>query len=122
METRAGILSIVFFVMILFQSCAVSVGDAITDSGESGGSAGIILAFLLLASGIVSIASKNNSRAGGDVAILILCALSCLFGFTMAGSYTDLLIWSGWCAICAIMAIISIVMKGSSKTRENSEQ
>ena len=45
----SGILSIVLFIMVAFQSCAVGIGNTLGETGEVGGSAGIIVAIMLLA-------------------------------------------------------------------------
>lgn len=43
----SGILSIVFFVIITFQSCAVGIVEAIEDTGGISGSTGILCGFFL---------------------------------------------------------------------------
>lgn len=104
----SGILSIILFVLVTFQSCVAGVGNALTENGESSGSAGIIVAIVLLAGGIVSVATRKGSK-GGNIALIVLFGIGALVGFTMAGSYKDLYIWAAWCCICAITAIISII-------------
>lgn len=104
----SGILSIVAFFMVTFQSCAAGIGNVLEENGEVSGSAGIIVAIMMLAGGIVSIATKNGGK-GGNIAIIVLYGIAALFGFTLAGSFTDLNIWAGWCLICAVLAIISLV-------------
>ena len=103
----SGIISIVLFAFVLFQSCAAGVANSLEANGESGGSAGLIVAIILLAGGIVSIATRNGSK-GGNIALIILFVLGAICGFTMAGSYADLNIWAGWCAICAVLAAVSL--------------
>ena len=105
----SGILSIIMFVVVAFQSCAVGIGNSLTENGESSGSAGIIVAIMLIAGGIVSIATRNAKGKGGNIALIVLFGLGAIVGFAMAGSYTDLMIWSGWCAICAVLAVVAIV-------------
>lgn len=107
----SGILSIIMFVFVTFQSCAAGISNSIEDNGEVGGSAGIIVAIMLLAGGIVSIATRNSKGKGGNIAVIVLFGLGAIMGFTMAGSYTDLIIWAAWCAICAVLALISIIKK-----------
>ena len=105
----SGILSIILFVFVSFQSCAAGVSNALEANGEASGSAGIIVAILMLAGGIVSIATRNAKGKGGNIALIVLFGLGAIVGFAMAGSYTDLMIWSGWCAICAVLAVVAIV-------------
>ena len=105
----SGILSIVLFVLVAFQSCAVGVSNTIMESEEVSGSAGIIVAILMLAGGIVSIATRNAAGKGRNIALIVLFGLAALIGFTNYGSFSDLAIWSGWCVINAILAIVAIV-------------
>ena len=97
----SGIISIVLFAFVMFQSCAAGISNSLAENGESGGSAG------LLAGGIVSIATRNGSK-GGNIALIVLFALGALCGFTMAGSYADLNVWAAWCLICAVFAAVSL--------------
>lgn len=107
----SGILSIVLFMVVSFQSCAAGIGNAIADNGEVSGSAGILLAVLMLAGGIVSVAVRNAKGKGGDIALIVIFGLAFLFGFTNAGSFSDLKIWAAWCLINAILALISMIKK-----------
>ena len=56
----AGIISIILFVVVSFQSCAAGVVNALEDNGGTSGSVGILVAILLLAGGIVSIATRKS--------------------------------------------------------------
>ena len=95
------------FCFVMFQSCAAGISNSLAENGESGGSAGLIVAIILLAGGIVSIATRNGSK-GGNIALIVLFALGALCGFTMAGSYADLNVWAAWCLICAVFAAVSL--------------
>lgn len=101
----SGILSIVLFFMVAFQSCAAGISNSLSETGEVSGSAGIIVAIMLLAGGIVSIAT----RKGGNIALIVLFGIAALFGYTLAGSFSDLKIWATWCLINVILAIVSLV-------------
>lgn len=110
----SGILSIVLFVFVSFQSCAAGVSNTLEANGEVGGSAGIIVAIMLLAGGIVSIATRKGSK-GGNIALIILFGIEAVFGFALAGSYSDLKIWAAWCLICAALAIVSLVKRNKNQ-------
>ena len=110
----SGILSIVLFMLVSFQSCAAGIGNTLEANGEVSGSAGIIVAIMLLAGGIVSIATRNGGR-GGNIALIVLFGIGALFGFTLAGSYTDLNIWAFWCLVCVILAVVSLVKGNKQK-------
>jgi Ca2+/Na+ antiporter len=105
----SGILSIVFFAVILFQSCAAGVYNTLEANGEISGSAGVMVAILMLAGGIVSIATRQSTKKGGNIALLVLFLLAALVGFGNAGSYSDLYIWSVWCLICAVLSVVAMV-------------
>lgn len=111
----SGILSIILFLFVAFQSCAAGVSNALENNGEISGSAGIVVSILMLAGGIVSIATRNAVKNGGNIALFILFGLAALVGFTNYGSYSDLAIWSGWCLINAILAILSILLNRKNK-------
>lgn len=105
----SGILSIVLFVFVSFQSCAAGLANAISENGESGGSGGIILSVLMLAGGVVSIVTRKSNGKGGNIALIVLFGLAAFFGFALAGSFADLNIWAGWCLINAILAVVAMV-------------
>ena len=106
----SGILSIIFFALVAMQSCAVGVANTLEDSGEVSGSAGILVAVLMLAGGIVSIATRASEKRGSNIALLVLFGLAALLGFSNYGSYSDLAIWSGWCLINAVLAVVALVL------------
>jgi hypothetical protein len=105
----SGILSIVLVLFVLFQSCAAGMNNALEANGEVGGSAGVLLAVMMLAGGIVSIATRKSVKKGGNIALIVLFGIAALTGFAGAGSYGDLYIWAGWCVICAAMAIVALI-------------
>ena len=104
----AGILSIVLSVFVFFQSVLVGTANTMSANGEVGGSAGVFVSIFMLAGGIVSIAVRNSQKNGGNIAVVILFLLASFLGIGLAGSFSDLNIWAGWCLINAVLAIISI--------------
>ena len=117
----AGILSIILFVLVIFQSCAAGLSNALQENGEISGTTGVIVAILMLTGGIVSIASRNSVKNGGNIALIVLFGLATLIGFAGYGSYSDLAIWAGWCLINAIIAVIAIILNNKNKKNENGE-
>lgn len=99
-----GIISIVLFIIIAFQSCAAGLSNALLENGESSGSAGIIVAFFMLISGIVGISTRNSK--GGGITAGVFYALAGIIGLGNYGSYSDLQIWSILCLIFALIFII----------------
>ena len=105
----SGIISIILFVIVTFQSCAAGLSNALEANGEVSGTAGVMVAVFMLAGGIVSIATRNAKGKGGNIALLILFGLAALIGFANYGSYSDLAIWSGWCLMNAVLAVVAMI-------------
>jgi Ca2+/Na+ antiporter len=112
----SGILSIIMFIVVGFQSCAAGISNTMEANGEVGGSAGVIVAIMLLAGGIVSVVTRKGTK-GGNIALIVLYGLGGLFGFALAGSYADLNIWAGWCLICAVLAVVSLVISKKERIK-----
>lgn len=115
----SGILSMILFALVTFQSCAAGVSNALEDNGEVSGSAGILVAVLMLAGGIVSVATRKSTKKGGNIALIVLFGLAALIGFTLYGSYSDLAIWSGWCLINAVIAVIALIINKKKRDTGN---
>lgn len=112
----AGILSMVLFMVVVFQSCAVGVSNALESSSDVSGSAGIVVAILMLAGGIVSVVTRTSGGKGGNIALIILFGLAALLGFTDNGKFTDLEVWATWCLINAVIALIAIFKSKKTPT------
>ena len=104
----SGVLSIALCLLVFLQSCAAGLSNSLQNNGELGGSAGVLVAILLLTGGIISIVVRNGGK-GGNIPLIILYGIAAFLGFTFAGSYGDLTLWAGWCLICAVLAGISFV-------------
>ena len=78
------------------------------ENGEASGSAGIIVAIMILSGGIVSIATRKGGK-GGNIALIVLFGIGALFGYVLAGSFSDLNIWATWCLINVVLAIVSLI-------------
>ncbi|MBQ3664167.1 MAG: hypothetical protein IJR83_05415 [Clostridia bacterium] len=87
-----GIISIVLFAFITFQSCFAGIGNALSENGEVSGTAGLLLAISMLVAGIVGIATRKHLY-GGFVSAGFYFA-GALIGIANYGSYKDLAIWS----------------------------
>ena len=66
-----GILTIVISAFVVFQSCAAGVANSLSENGESSGTGGLLVAMIMLAGGIVMIASRKSESKGGSVAGLL---------------------------------------------------
>ena len=86
----SGILSIILFAVVMFQSCAAGVVNALEDNGGISGSVGVIVGILMLAGGIVSIATRNKTGKGHDIALIVLFGLAAVFGFAGYGNLVSM--------------------------------
>ena len=105
----SGILGMCFFVLVAVQSCAAGMVNALENNGKTSGSIGIFVGILMLAGGIVSVATRKSQGKGGNIALIILFGLAALMGFVGYGNYSDLVIWAFWCLINAILAVVAII-------------
>ena len=105
----AGIISILLFIIVTFQSCAAGFINAVENNGGSSGTLGVFFALLILAGGIVSIASRNSVGKGGNIALIVIFGLAAIIAFTGHGNYADLIIWGVWALINAIIAAIALI-------------
>lgn len=117
-----GIICIVLAVVVMFQSCAAAVGDAIMDEGGTSGATGTVVAILMLAGGIVSIAARNSK--GGAIAGTVLFGVSGIMGLSASGIFADLKIWGAFCLVMCVIFVVSIFTqfkKVEPKTNEEVE-
>ena len=105
----SGILCCVLSAYIVFQSMAAGLLIAVSQSSDKGASAGIFVAGLVLAAGVVSIVARKGGK-GGNIALLVLFGLAAFIAFSNAKVYQDLMVWGGWCVICGIVAAINFVL------------
>lgn len=118
----SGILSIVFAAFVMIQSSIAGIVNTIEDNGEVSGSAGLIVALLMIAGGIVSIVAKNKTTKGIHIAFVILFVIAAIIGFANAGGvYKDLIIWALWCSACAIVGIVGIALKRKKEKEQEIE-
>ena len=92
MKKVIGIISIVLFFLVGFQSCAAGLGNALENNNEVSGSAGLILAVFMLIGGIVLLCSKEHT--GMVITSIVFYALAFIIGIVNVGSFGDLKIWS----------------------------
>lgn len=115
----SGILSIVLSIFVMFQSSAAGLLNALDGSKESSGTAGLFVAFLMIAGGIVSIAVRKKIGNGGNIALIVIFGLAALIGFvSAAGKFKDLYFWASWCLLLAVLAIICIIKNRNNTSND----
>lgn len=117
-----GILSMIIFIVVTFQSCAVGLSNAIDNNTKDlSASAGIALAVLMLTGGIVSVVTRKSKKNGGNIALIILFGLAAMIGLTNLGKFEDLIVWSIWCLFNVVIAIISLIINKNINKNNNKE-
>lgn len=107
----SGILSMISFLIITFQSCAVGFVNAIEENAkDTSDVAGLLVAFGLLISGIVATSLWKKNVKSDDISLIVLYGLTALIGFFNLGTFSDLVVWSSWALICAVMAAIALYL------------
>jgi len=80
-------------ISILFQSCAVGIVNGLeSNTDDTSGGAGVLLAFAMLIAGIIGITTRNSK--GGGITAGVAYVLSAIIGFAALGTYGDLVVWS----------------------------
>lgn len=83
----------VLFAVVSFQSCAVGLGNALTNNGEASGSFGFLSALSMLVAGIIAVATRRSAGKGGPITACAFCWIVFFFSRIGAGSYSDLRVW-----------------------------
>lgn len=109
MKKVIGIISIVLSVFITFQSFIAGISNTLSNTGEISGTSGLIVAILMLISGIIILISKYSK--GMVITSIVMYILASLIGFSNAGSYLDLNIWSGLCLVFGVLLIYHLRSK-----------
>ena len=103
-----GIISIVLFLIIVLQSCVAGFGNALTENGETSGSAGFMLAVFMLIAGTVALATRK--KRSGNIACFVLYLIGGLIDITNASSYKDLNVWAVLCFIFGVLSLIFFIL------------
>lgn len=106
MRKTIGILSIMISIIVGLQSLMAGLANTLSDNGETGGSVGILLSFILLTAGVILLASKGAK--GMLTFSMIFYLLGGLLGLIGAGSYKDLVIWSAISLLFALLLFFQI--------------
>ena len=104
-----GILSFFLFVLVMFQSCAAGLGNALADNGEVSGSAGFLCAVNLLVSGLIAVIARKSVKKAPMIVAGVLLWLNLFYAKIMAGSYSDLVIWGYLSFIFGAVYLFSVM-------------
>ena len=109
----SGIFSIIFTLVILLHSFLAGVVNTVLNtafgSSETSGTAGIVIAVLLLIAGITSIAVRKRETKKAYTTLIVLFELAAMIGFVGSGNYSGLVIWGVWSFVCFVVAAFGMV-------------
>ncbi|MDR1699719.1 MAG: hypothetical protein LBR68_00825 [Lachnoclostridium sp.] len=104
-----GIISMVLFIVITMQSCAVGIVNTVEGTGEVSGTAGMMLAICMLVAGIVGVATRNKGK-GGSFTAGGFYLVGAIIAAANAGTYGDLTVWTVISAIFGIVFILGTIL------------
>ena len=117
-----GIISMVLFVIILFQSCAAGIGEALSGDESSSSGSGVLVAFLMLIAGIIGVCTRTSTV--GAYITAVFYAIAGIIGISSIGSiFADLVIWGVLSFIFAgVFALGEILNKKAAKSKEEASE
>jgi len=114
-----GIVLLVLSLIILFQSCAAGVVNTLeSNTSDAGGTAGFILAILMIVAGIVSICTRNSGSKAGPIVTAVLLLLGAIVGLCNSAVYQDLVVWGIVSILFAVVYIICAVKTKKALEKE----
>jgi hypothetical protein len=102
-----GIISMVLFALIAFQSCAVGMSNTIKNNHATSGTSGFVLAFLILIAGIVAVCTRNSRSKITTMIPTLFYWFGALLTVGAGATYGDLPIWSSLAFIFWLVFIIA---------------
>ena len=115
-----GIILLVLSLVILFQSCAAGVVNTLEENtSDAGGTAGFILAILMIAAGIVSICTRNSSSKAGPIVTAVMLLIGAILALCNAAVYQDLIVWG---IISIVLAIVYVICAVKTKKVQEKEE
>lgn len=92
--TITGVMSIVIAILCINQSTLVSRLFAITQASDLGGIAGILMAVLLIFTGVLAICLREFDSEWGPLTCMAICLVASYIGAALNTAYKDILAWS----------------------------
>lgn len=94
-----GLISLLLSLFIVFQSFAAGIFNALSANGEVSGTAGFLLACMMLVAGILTLCLKKRVSAPAFLVPAGFYLAGAVIAAANAGSYGDLKIWSAAAAL-----------------------
>lgn len=116
-----GIISMVLFLFIMFQSCAASVGEALTGDEGGGSSSGVLVALFMLIAGIIGVCARKGVT--GAYVSAGFYALAGIIGISSIGSiFADLVIWGVVSLAFAAVFVFAGIKTKKAMQAENKDE
>lgn len=90
-----SVISMVLCLLILFQSCAAGISNALQDNGATSGTSGMMLAFCMLLAGIIGAVTRKSKSQIVTMLPGAFYWFGSLMTFGTGSTYGDLPIWGG---------------------------
>ena len=95
------------FIVIAFQSCAATMGEAFMQEEGGSGSTGLGVAFLVMIAGVIAACTRNSRSRVVTILPTLFYWLAGLIAVTSNGIYKDLPIWGALCLIFGLVFVIA---------------
>lgn len=100
-----GIISMVLFIFITFQSCAAGFVNAVEGNNATSGSAGLFTAFMFLIAGIIGVCTKNSKGATGPIITAVFYFIGAFMTIGSGSTFGDLPIWGVLSALFGVFFV-----------------
>lgn len=104
-----GIISIVLFFLVSFQSCAAGLSNALQENGATSGTAGFFLSLMLLIAGIIGICTRNSKSKIGPIISTSMYWFGALMTVGTGDTYGDLPIWGFISFVFGLVYLIAAI-------------
>ena len=106
-RTVIGMLSLILFVLISFQSCAAGLGNAIDNNNSLSGTAGFCLAICMMIAGIIAICTRKSVNKIPTVLPALFYWFGSLLTIGSGDTYGDLPIWGTLSFIFGLVFVVA---------------
>lgn len=104
-----GILSILLFAFVSFQSCAAGISNALEENGATSGSDGLFVSICFLIAGIIGICTRNSASKIGAFITTAFYWIGAFMTIGTGKTYGDLPVWGTLSFIFGIVFLISAI-------------
>ena len=109
MKKGIGILSIILFFIVEFDSCAVDLVNLFGCVKKVDWTAGMVLGLFMLAAGIISLCSKVYKLR--VIAAISFYFMAVIIGYYNIDSYNEIKVWMFINLIFAVMLLVNLTVK-----------